>query len=101
MPLWTGQPLAYPAVQKTGAAALNSFPDFFDLGMPGRFDVEMRRNCFDHPRQLRKFMLREEADMQVEVGPFSLRRSHPVLTDQDKGGEKYSLARRYRRQRGQ
>ena len=26
MPLWTGQPLAYPAVQKTGAAA----PDFDD-----------------------------------------------------------------------
>jgi len=22
MPLWTGQPLAYPTVQKTGAAAL-------------------------------------------------------------------------------
>ena len=24
MPLWTGQPLAYPTVQKTGAAALGS-----------------------------------------------------------------------------
>src|SRR6267378_6163974 len=23
MPLWTGQPLAYPTVQKTGAAAIN------------------------------------------------------------------------------
>jgi hypothetical protein len=36
LPFWTGQPLAYPAVQKSGAAAVSSvaqLPDNFDIGL--------------------------------------------------------------------
>jgi len=42
MPLWTGQPLAYPTVQKTGAAAVPEASVTITLKIPSNIVRELR-----------------------------------------------------------
>src|SRR5436305_15000349 len=61
-------------------------------------DAEVVEEALDLLEQLGRLLLREEVDLEVEVGALVRLPAHPVLADQDEDGEQHPLRRDDQRQ---